>query len=151
MLTAADVMTKDVITVKKETTIRELAELFARHRISSVPVVDDSGAMIGIVTETDLVEQDKSLHIPTVISLFDWVIYLESDKKFEKELKKMTAQTVGDIYTQKVKTVVPATPLSEVADIMSSGKIDAIPVLENNRVVGIVARIDLIRTMIKSD
>jgi len=149
MLTAADVMTKDVITVKKETTIRELAELFARHRISSAPVVDDSGKMIGIVTETDLVGQDKSLHIPTVISLFDWVIYLESDKKFEKELKKMTGQTVADIYTQAVKAVAPATPLSDLADIMSSGKIDAIPVLEGNKIVGIVARIDLIRTMIK--
>ncbi len=149
MLTAADVMTRDVITVKKETTIRELAELFARHRISSAPVVDDSGAMIGIVTETDLVEQDKSLHIPTVISLFDWVIYLESDKKFEKQLKKMTGQTVGDIYTQSVKTVAPTAPLSDLADIMSSDKIHAIPVLEDNKVVGIVARIDLIRTMIK--
>ena len=149
MLTAADVMTTDVITVKKETTIRELAELFARHRISMAPVVDDNGAMIGIVTETDLVEQDKSLHIPTVISLFDWVIYLESDKKFEKQLKKMTGQTVGDIYTQTVKTVASTAPLSELADIMSSDKIHAIPVLEDNRVVGIVARIDLIRTMIK--
>jgi len=149
MLTAADVMTRDVITVKEETTIRELAELFARHRISIAPVVDDSGAMIGIVTETDLVEQDKSLHIPTVISLFDWVIYLESDKKFEKELKKMTGQTVGDIYTRTVKTVAPTAPLSELADIMSSGKVHAIPVLENGKVVGIVARIDLIRTMIK--
>lgn len=149
MLTAADVMTRDVVTVKKDTTIRELAELFARHRIGSAPVVDDNGAMIGIVTETDLVEQDKSLHIPTVISLFDWVIYLESDKKFEKELKKMTGQTVADIYTQTVKTVAPATPLSEVADIMISGKIDAIPVVEGNKIIGIVARIDLIRTMIK--
>jgi CBS-domain-containing membrane protein len=149
MLTAADVMTRDVITVKKETTIRELAELFARHRIGSAPVVDDSGAMIGIVTETDLVEQDKSLHIPTVISLFDWVIYLESDKKFEKELNKMTGQTVADIYTRAVKTVAPSTPLSDLADIMSSDKIDAIPVLAENKVVGIVARIDLIRTMIK--
>ena len=149
MLTAADVMTKDVISVKKETTIRELAELFASHRISMAPVVDDSGAMIGIVTETDLVEQDKSLHIPTVISLFDWVIYLESDKKFEKQLKKMTGQTVGDIYTQPVKTVAPTAPLSDLADIMSSDKIHAIPVLEDKKVVGIVARIDLIRTMIK--
>lgn len=149
MLTARDVMTRDVITVKKETTIRELAELFDRHRISSAPVVDESGEMIGIVTETDLIEQDKSLHIPTVISLFDWVIYLESDKKFERELKKMTGQTVADIYTHSVKTVAPATPISDVADIMSSGKINAIPVLEGKKVVGIVARMDLIRTMIK--
>ena len=149
MLTAADVMTRDVITVKKETTIRELAELFARHRISSAPVVDDTGAMIGIVTETDLVEQDKSLHIPTVVSLFDWVIYLESDKKFEKELKKMTGQTVGDIYTEKVIHVAPNTPVSDVAGLISSRRINSVPVLEGNRVVGIVARIDLIRTMIR--
>jgi CBS-domain-containing membrane protein len=149
MLTAGDVMTRDVITVKKETTIRELAELFNRHRISSAPVVDDNGEMIGIVTETDLIEQDKNLHIPTVISLFDWVIYLESDKKFEKELKKMTGQTVGEIYTEEFVKVTPATPVSDVADILSSRKMNAIPVLDGNRIVGIVARIDLIRTMIK--
>jgi CBS domain-containing protein len=149
MLTAGDVMTREVITVKRETTIRDLAELFARHRISSAPVVDDSGAMIGIVTETDLVEQDKSLHIPTVISLFDWVIYLESDKKFEKELKKMTGQTVGDIYTEDVVQVSPATSVSDVANLISSRKVNSIPVVDGNRLVGMVARIDLIRTMIK--
>lgn len=149
MLTAADVMTSDVITVKKETTIRELAELFARNRISSAPVVDDGGKMIGIVTETDLIEQDKSLHIPTVVTIFDWVIYLESDKKFEKELKKMTGQTVGDIYTDKVVQVSPSTPVSDVADIISSRRINSIPVVDGDRLVGIVARIDLIRTMIR--
>jgi CBS domain-containing protein len=149
MLTAGDVMTREVLTVKRETTIRDLAELFARHRISSAPVVDDSGAMIGIVTETDLVEQDKSLHIPTVISLFDWVIYLESDKKFEKELKKMTGQTVGDIYTKDVVQVSPSTPVSDVANLISSRKVNSIPVVDGNRLVGMVARIDLIRTMIK--
>ena len=149
MLTAGDVMTRNVITVKKETTIRELAELFALHRIISAPVVDESGDVIGIVTETDLIEQDKSLHIPTVVSIFDWVIYLESDKKFERELKKMTGQTVADIYTPSVKTVAQNTPISDVADIMSNGKIHSIPVLEGKKLVGIVARIDLIRTMIK--
>ena len=149
MLTAGDVMTRDVITVKKETTIRELAELFNRHRISSAPVVDDNGEMIGIVTETDLIEQDKNLHIPTVISLFDWVIYLESDKKFEKALKKMTGQSVGEIYSEEFVKVTPATPVSDVADILSSRKMNAIPVLDGNKIVGIVARIDLIRTMIK--
>jgi len=149
MLTAADVMTKDVITVKKRTTIRELAELFANRRISSFPVVDDNGELIGIVTETDLIEQDKSLHIPTVISIFDWVIYLESNKKFEKELKKMTGQTVGDIFTEEVDSVKTTALLSEVADIMSSKKIHAVPVVEGKKIVGVISRIDLIRTMIK--
>ena len=148
MITAGEIMTRDVVTVTKETTIRELAELFTRRRISSAPVVDDAGDLIGIVTETDLVEQDKNLHIPTVISIFDWVIYLESGKKFEKELKKMTGQTVGDIYSQEVETVTPSTPVSEVADLMSSKKIHALPVVENRKVVGIIARIDMIRSMI---
>src|SRR5512133_807737 len=120
MLKVKDIMTKDVVTVTKETTVMELAGLFSERHISSLPVVDASGNLIGIVTETDLVEQDKSLHIPTVISIFDWVIYLESDKKFEKELKKMTGRTVGDIFSREVVTVSPDSEVSAVADIMSS-------------------------------
>ncbi|NMC73871.1 MAG: CBS domain-containing protein [Geobacteraceae bacterium] len=149
MLAARDVMTKEVVTVTKETTIRELAEIITTHRIGSVLVVDSEGSLIGIVTESDLIEQDKNFHIPTVISLFDWVIYLESEKKFEKELKRMTAATVGDIYTQDVLTVTPDTPVSEIADIMSGRKIHALPVLENGKLVGIVSRIDLVRSMVK--
>ncbi len=149
MQTAREIMTTNVITVKKETTVRELAELFTTHRIGSIPVVDDDGSLIGIVSESDLVEQDKNFHIPTVISLFDWIIYLESEKKFEKELRKMTAQTVGDIFTKDVETVSPDTPVSDIADIMSRKKIHSLPVLEGNKIVGIVSRIDLIRTMIK--
>ena len=149
MQTASEIMTREVVTVKKETTVRELAELFTIHRIGSLPVVDDNGSLIGVVSESDLVEQDKNFHIPTVISLFDWVIYLESEKKFEKELKKMTAQTVGDIFTEDAETVTPSTPVSDIADIMSSKKINSLPVVEGGKIVGVVSRIDLIKTMIR--
>jgi CBS-domain-containing membrane protein len=149
MLTAQDIMTKDVVTVTRETPIRDLAKLFADRRISSIPVLDDQGLLAGIVTETDLVEQDKSLHIPTVVSIFDWVIYLESDRKFERELKKMTGQTVGDIYSAEYYSVTPETPLNEIADLLSSKKINAVPVVVQGKLVGIVARIDLIRTMVR--
>ena len=145
---ARDVMTKEVITVRRETSVRELAVLFSESRISSVPVVDDAGELVGIVSESDLVEQDKNLHIPTVVSIFDWVIYLESDKRFEKELQKMTAQTVGEIYSEEVFSVGPDATVSEVADIMSNQRVHAVPVVEGRRVVGIVGRIDLIKTMI---
>jgi CBS-domain-containing membrane protein len=148
MLVAADVMTKDVVTVSRNTSVMELAKIFADRRISSVPVVDADGNLEGIVTETDLIEQDKSLHIPTVVSIFDWVIYLESDKKFEKELKKMTGQTVGDIFAKEVATITPGTPLPQIADLLSSRKIHAVPVVEGRKVVGMVARIDLIRSMV---
>jgi CBS domain-containing protein len=149
MQTAREIMTTDIVTVRKETSIRELAELFTTRRIGSIPVVNDDGNLIGIVSESDLIEQDKNFHIPTVISLFDWIIYLESEKKFEKELKRMTAQTVGDIYTEDVVTVSPDTPVSDIADIMSRKKIHSLPVVEGKKMVGIVSRIDLIRTMTK--
>lgn len=148
MLKAKEVMTKDVVTVRRETSVRDLALIFTERRISSVPVVDDNGDLVGIVSESDLIEQDKNLHIPTVVSIFDWVIYLESDKRFEKELQKMTAQTVGEIYSEEVLCVTPDTPVSEVADIMSSKRVHAVPVVEGGRVVGVVSRIDLIKTMV---
>lgn len=147
MLKVKEVMTKDVVTVTTETTVMELAKIFAERHLSSLPVLDQKGELIGIVTETDLVEQDKNLHIPTVISIFDWVIYLESDKKFEKELKKMTGRVVGDIYSPEVLTVSPDTAIADVADILSSRKINALPVVEGKKLVGIVSRIDLIRSM----
>lgn len=147
MLKVKDIMTTDVVTVTKETTVLELAGLFANRHLSSLPVLDQNGELIGIVTETDLVEQDKNLHIPTVISIFDWVIYLESDKKFEKELKKMTGRVVGDIYSSELLTVLPDTSIADVADLLSSRKINALPVVEGKRLVGIVSRIDLIRSM----
>ena len=147
MQTVGKVMTTQIITVTKETSVRDLATLFTTHRVGSVPVVDGSGNLIGIVTETDLIGQDKSLHIPTVISLFDWVIYLESDKKFEKELKKVTGQTVGDIFTEDVQTVTSGDPVSKAADIMTEQRVNAVPVVDGRKLVGIVSRIDLIRTM----
>jgi len=150
MLKAVDIMTKEVKTVTEETSVRDLARILTENRIGSVPVVDADGKLIGIVTESDLIEQDKNLHIPTVISLFDWIIYLESEKKFERELKRMTARTVGDIYTRDVITIAPSTPVSEIADTMSNRKIHTLPVVDEGRLVGIVSRIDLIRSMVGS-
>lgn len=147
MQTVGEIMTTQLITVTKETPVRELANLFTTHRVGSIPVVDAAGNLLGIVTETDLVGQDKSLHIPTVISLFDWVIPLESDRKFEKELKKVTGQTVGDIFTEEIITVSPDAPVSRAADIMTGERVNAVPVVAGKKLVGIISRIDLIRTM----
>jgi len=81
MLNASDIMTTDVITVKKETNLKDLARLLYRNHINGVPVVDDDGLLIGIICESDLIRKDKKLHIPTVVAIFDWVLYLESPKR----------------------------------------------------------------------
>ena len=148
MKTVADIMTKEVVTVTPETTVRDLAEIFVTKRIGSMPVMDESGRLLGIVTESDLVEQGKNVHLPTVITLFDWVIYLESEKSLERELKKMGARTVADIYKQEPVTIAPDAPISASADLMSEHHVNAIPVVKDGILLGIVSRIDIIRTLL---
>jgi len=149
MPTVADIMTKDVITVKRETTVRELAAIFERHRFGTLPVVDDANNLVGVVTASDLVEQGRNLHIPTVISLFDWVIPLGGERTLERELHKMTAQTVGEICSTAVVTATPSEPVSTAADTLSSHKLHALPVVEGKKLVGMVSRIDIIRSLIQ--
>ena len=147
MKTAKDIMTADVITVKLDTPISEVAQTFHEKGISGAPVLDDGGNLIGIITESDLIEQNKKLHIPTVVALFDAVIYLESLKHFEKELKKMSGTKVGDVYTSKVVSVETGTQINEIASIMSEKQFHTIPVLEEGRLAGIVGKDDIIKTM----
>jgi len=148
MLTAKDIMTRNVTTVGAATTIEELARILMEHKISGVPVVDDNENLIGIVTENDLISRDKRLHIPTVMRLFDAFIVLESQSKIEKEIKRMTAVTVNDIYTKKAITVTEGTPVQDIATIMSEKKVHLIPVVEGKnekKIIGIIGKIDLIR------
>lgn len=147
MLTARDIMTKEIYTVHLDTEIKALAKTFVEHNVNAMPVVDDDGKLLGMVTQTDLVEQDKPLHIPTVISLFDWVIYLESPKKFMEEVRKVTARKVGEICSKDVVTCAPETPVATVASLMVDNKVHLVPVVENERMVGVIARLDIIRSM----
>lgn len=147
MLTAGDIMSKKIYTVHRDTEIKALAKKFVEHNVNAMPVVDDDGLLVGMVTQTDLVEQDKPLHIPTVISLFDWVIYLESPKRFSEEVRKVTARKVGEICSKDVVTCSPDTPVAIVASLMVDNKVHLIPVVSDDRMVGVVARLDIIRSM----
>jgi CBS domain-containing protein len=147
MLKAKDIMTRKVHTVSADTEVEELARLFVETGVSAMPVLDTQGTLQGIVTETDLVEQNKPLHIPTVISIFDWVLYLESEKDFREQVQKMTARKVGEICTREVVTCTPETPVADIAALMVDHKAHLIPVVEGAKVVGVVARLDIIRAM----
>lgn len=143
MLKVKDFMTKDVITISSAATVEELARLLIEHKISGAPVVNNKKELIGIVTENDLISQNKRLHIPTIIRLFDAFIVLGSGK-LEEEIKKMAAATVEEICIKKVVSITEDTPLQEVATIMSEQKIHLLPVLRNNVVVGIVGKADIV-------
>ncbi len=146
MLTAKDIMTKDVITVRPEATVEELARLLMEHKISGVPVVDEKRKIMGIVTENDLIRKNKRLHIPTIIRLFDAYIMLGSGKA-EEEIRKMAATTVDEICTKKVVSIKEETSLEDIATIMAEQHIHLLPVLSGKSVVGIVGKADMVRAI----
>ena len=143
MLTAKDIMTRDVVTVKPETSLEELASLLVKNEISGAPVLDDAGSLFGIVTENDLISRNKRLHIPTVISFLDAAIYIESSRKFEEEVKRMAATRVGDICIRKVVTITGETTVVDIATIMAEKKVHLLPVIEGGKVIGIVGKRDM--------
>lgn len=147
MLTVKEIMTRDVCVVHEDTDLKDLSALFVEHNYKTLPVVDAAGKLVGVVSQTDLIEQDKPLHIPTVISLFDWVLYLESPKVFADEVRKVSARKVGEICAREVITCTPDTPVEEVARLMVEHKIHLLPVLDGEQLVGVVARFDLIRSL----
>lgn len=147
MLNASDIMTTKVITVKKNTSLKVLAGILYKNNINGVPVVDDDGQLIGIICESDLIRKDQKLHIPTVVAIFDVVFYLERPKKFVEEIQRINATTVEDLYTKEIITVDEKTPIDEIATLMTKKKIYTIPVVDGDRLVGIIGKADLIRTI----
>ncbi len=148
MTKVAEIMTRDVITVTPETSLRDLAQILSENNINGVPVVDDEGDVVGVVCESDLVEQNKPLHIPTVFVILDSIIPLENPWRLQKEFKRLVATTVGDIFSRPAVRVDPDTDVQEVARIMSERRIHTIPVLERGKLVGVVGKGDVIRGLI---
>ncbi len=146
---AKDFMIKDILTVRPEMTVKELARLFIEHQVSGAPVVDETGKLVGIITETDLIEQNKNLHIPTVITLFEAVIYLEDPRHMEEEIREMMASTVADLAKEKVVTVDEETDIHEVASIMSEKHAHLLPVMRGDTLVGIIGKADMIRALMR--
>lgn len=149
MISAKDIMTKEVISVSPDLVVEKLAEIFWENRISGAPVVDDNGTVIAIVTENDLIDQNKKVHIPTMIAILDSVIMLEKADKIEKEIRKMTGTAVKDICSDTLITVGPETPLDEVATIMAEKQVHTLPVLADGKLIGVVGKSDIIKTMAK--
>jgi CBS domain-containing protein len=145
-----EIMEKDVITVKPEDTVRDLADLMVKNNISGLPVVDAEGDLVGVVTEGDVILEDAELHFPHYIQFLDSIIYLESVRKFEERLRKAVGTKVGDVMTTEILTVTPDMSVREVATIMADNNVNRVPVVEGDHLVGIVARADIVRAIANS-
>lgn len=147
--TVADVMTPNPITVEPQTPLSEAIKLLAEKHISGLPVVDRTGKLVGVISETDLMWQETGVDPPPYIMILDSVIYLQNPSRYEKEIHKALGQIVGEVMTDKPISIAPTQSLREAAHLMHEKNIRRLPVVDENtaQVVGIVTRGDIIRTM----
>ncbi|MFH1239346.1 MAG: CBS domain-containing protein [bacterium] len=146
---AKDIMTTKVLTVSPDMGIPEVAQFLLKNDISGAPVVDDKNKLIGIITEDDLIFQDKKVHIPTMINILGAVIYLESFKHFEKEMEKIMGGKVADIMVKEVITVTEETDIQDIATLMTEKNIHLFPVMKNEAIAGIVGKADVLKAIAK--
>lgn len=149
-LLARDVMNDQPPFCDVEAPLREIARRFADEALTGLLVVDEDKRLMGVITEDDLIDQQRQLHMPTAIALFDMVIPL-GEGRFERELQRLQALQAGDLMSRDVQTVTPETEVSRIASLMSEKDVHHLPVLDGDTVVGLVSRHDLIKAMARSD
>ena len=123
MLQAHDIMTKEVITVSPETKVLDLARLLAEHKINGAPVVDHEGRLVGVVTQSNLIDRAKKFELPHVITILDAHFYLERPSTFKKNLEKLMGNLVADIMTAPPVTITADVEVDEIATIMARRQI----------------------------
>jgi CBS-domain-containing membrane protein len=141
---ARDVMVAPVITANPNATVKSVAETLVRHRISAVPVVDDKGKLVGIISEGDLLHRAEA---GTEKRRSWWLRALIASDVQAGEYVKAHGRKVSDVMTRGVITASPETPLSEIAALLEKHSIKRVPIVENNQLVGIVSRANLIQAV----
>jgi CBS domain-containing protein len=142
-----EIMTTDVITVSPDTEIAKAAKIMMEKRINGIPVVD-SGKLVGILCQSDLIAQQKKFPIPSLFTFLDGYISLTSRSHLEKEVQKIAAATVDQAMTPNPVTVSPRTPIEEVASLMVDRNFHTLPVLVEGKLVGIVGKEDLLKLLV---
>lgn len=142
---AADLMTSFVVTVTPEATIEYAAQLMLQHRISGLPVTDSDGAVLGIVTESDLLRRAE---VGTDKRHARWVSLLIGPGRLAREYVHTHGRKVGEVMTERVFTVTPETPLADLVALMETKHVKRVPVVDQGRLVGIVSRADVMAALV---
>ncbi len=147
MIKAKDIMKTDLVTVSPDMEIAQATRLLLEKHINGVPVLDSSGKLVGILCQSDLIAQQKKVPIPSLFSFLDGFIATTSTKQIQREVQKIAATTVADAMTLNPVSVEPDTGIEIVATLMVDKNFHTIPVVEGDRVVGIVGKEDVLRTL----
>jgi CBS domain-containing protein len=142
-LRVGDVMETDWPTLRPEQTVEDVIKLFAESGISAAPVVED-GKLVGIVTEGDLIFQDAEIKAPGFLDILGGIIPLGDWNEYRQEALKSAGVTVDEVMTKDVLTVGPDSSLADAATIMAEKRIKLLPVAEDERLRGVVTRMDIL-------
>jgi CBS domain-containing protein len=144
--TVRQIMDADPVTVAPTASIEEVVRLMRERELPGLPVVEDDGTLVGIVTESDLVIPDEQgdLHLPHYLQIFGGFVFVESLEHFEERLRKATAATAADMMSGDPTTVTPDASVGEAARIISESGHNRLPVVEGDRLVGVVTRVDVL-------
>lgn len=143
----SQIMTSDVVVAAPDTSVNAIAKLMDARRISGVPVVDREGHVVGIVSELDLIVRNARLEPPAFFQLLDGRIPLETPAHYKKRLQHMLGTQARDVMSEQVVTIGPDQDAEALADLMVKRRVNPVPVVEGDRLVGIVSRADIIRMM----
>ena len=148
-LTVRDIMETDVPRVEPADSVETVLRVMREHELPGVPVVNEGGRCVGIITDADLVlaGDDADLHLPHYIELFGGIVFLESMSHFEDRLRKAVAATAKDMMTEDPVTVDADATVAEAARLISSKKHNRLPVVEHGRLVGVVTRLDVLEAL----
>jgi CBS domain-containing protein len=146
MMDVKDVMTRDVHCVAAETPLHEVADLLVEHGISGVPVCDAEGAVVGVVSEADILFKERGPELRRRGFLSALAVGLHS-----VEDAKVAARTAGEAMTQPAITITPTRPVAAAAGMMLEHGVNRLPVVRRGELVGIVTRADLVRAFRRTD
>ena len=143
-------METDTPTVGPEDSVEDVLAVMRKHELPGVPVVNDGGRCVGIVTEADLVLSDDSgdLHLPYYVNIFGGTVFLEPLSRFEDKLRKAFASNAGDLMTADPDTVDVDTSIDDAAKLIHDSGHNRLPVVEHGRFVGVVTRLDVLGALV---
>ena len=145
------VMTTDVVTVRADQTLAEAADVLADRGIGAAPVVDDAGAVVGLLRDEDLLSTEARLHVPTTIAILGVNFTLPGHvARYDEELRKAIASTVGEVMETDFPQLGPEASLEDAATLMHEADVTHVVVIEDGRAIGVVARGDLIRHLART-
>jgi CBS domain-containing protein len=144
----AEVMTSPVFSVRPETPLQEAVTILSGHHISGLPVLEESGALVGELSEKDLMVRESGFDAGPYVMFLDAVIYLRNPLQWSKQVHQVLGSTVGDVMSSEVHTCAPSTSLPAAARLLNDRRIQRLFVVNDaGTMVGVLTRGDVVRAL----